>query len=99
MNVMGTGESIWKILFGFMLVVVVLTFFGAFALSDSELFNPKAADAAYIAQNSQTALNAQQGQIDLAVYAEKANGEIRTIGANRRRREADRRSVPGDAGQ
>lgn len=78
-------HSLWKIIFGFMLVVTLLVFGGALALSDADIFNRERARAAALQANSQTAYDAQRGQIDLSVYPqlvqERALAEIRSIRA------------------
>lgn len=82
---MQQDHTLWKIIFGFMLIVALLVFMGALALGDADIFNMEAARAAAIQTNSQTAYEAQRGQIDLSVYPllvqERAQAEIRSIRA------------------
>ena len=82
---MQPDHSMWKIVFGFMLVVALLVFVGALALSDADIFNREAAQAAALQANSQTAYETQRGQIDLSVYPqlvqERTQAEISSIRA------------------
>lgn len=72
MNVIQPDHSLWKIVFGFMLVVAILVFVGALALSDADILNLERARAQAAQINSRTAYDAQRGQIDLSVYPQLA---------------------------
>ena len=85
MNVIQPDHSLWKIVFGFMLVVAGLIFVGALALSDADILNLERARAEAAQMNSRTAYDAQRGQIDLSVYPqlawERSQAQIRMIRA------------------
>lgn len=72
MNVIQPDHSLWKIVFGFMLVVAVLVFVGALALSDTDILNLERARAQAAQMNSRTAYDTQRGQIDLSIYPQLA---------------------------
>lgn len=85
MNGMQSDHLLWKIIFGFMMLVAGLVFIGALALGDADIFNRERAQAEAIRINSQTAYDSQRGQIDLSVYPllawERGQAQIRLIRA------------------
>lgn len=85
MNGMQSDHLLWKIIFGFMMLVAGLVFVGALALGDADIFNRDRAQAEAMRINSQTAYDSQRGQIDLSVYPllawERGQAQIRLIRA------------------
>ncbi|MEZ4542201.1 MAG: hypothetical protein R3C43_19665 [Chloroflexota bacterium] len=75
MNVIQADHSLWKIVFGFMLVVGLLIFVGALSLAGADIFNGERARAEAALMNSRTALEAQRGQIDLSFYTQRLQEE------------------------
>lgn len=70
-----TDHSLWKIVFGFMLVVSGLIFVGALSLADADIFNGERARAEAALMNSRTGLEAQRSQIDLSLYGQRLQEE------------------------
>lgn len=59
---MQPDHSLWKIVFGFMIMVAGLVFMGALAMSDADIFNVEMARAEAERLSSQTAYEAQKGR-------------------------------------
>ncbi len=82
---MQPDHSLWKIVFGFMIMVAGLVFMGALAMSDADIFNVEMARAEAERLSSQTAYEAQKGEIDLSFYPqlalERSLAQIRLIRA------------------